>query len=79
MGLSETTRDEHALEECLDEVTDFVATLERYSPVVIAVTLRVHLETLLQTLLQGGLCTRAEIRDFVRELERTALLDDAGG
>jgi hypothetical protein len=34
--------------------------------------LRVHLETLLQALLEGKVCTREEVRDFVKELERDA-------
>jgi hypothetical protein len=37
------------------------------------VALRVHLETLLQTLLEARICTPEEVRDFVRELERDAL------
>jgi hypothetical protein len=43
------------------------------APNVLAVALRVHLETLLQALLEGRICTREEVRDFVRELEREAL------
>jgi hypothetical protein len=40
---------------------------------VLAVALRVHLETLLQALLEGRICTPEEVRDFLRELEREAL------
>jgi hypothetical protein len=40
---------------------------------VLAVALRVHLETLLQALLDGKVCSPEEVRDFVRELERDAL------
>jgi hypothetical protein len=43
---------------------------------VLAVALRVHLETLLQALLEGEVCTREEVRDFVKELERDALQYD---
>jgi hypothetical protein len=42
-------------------------------PAVLAVALRVHLETLLQALLDGKVCSPEEVRDFVRELERDAL------
>jgi hypothetical protein len=40
------------------------------------VALRVHLETLLQALLEGKVCTREEVRDFVKELGRDALQYD---
>jgi hypothetical protein len=50
-----------------------VASLEHYSPTVLAVALRVHLEGLLHALLEGKMCTPEEVRDFVRELERDAL------
>ena len=46
---------------------------QHYTPTVLAVALRVHLETLLQALLEGNVCTREEVRDFVKELERDAL------
>src|SRR3984893_12144291 len=43
---------------------------------VLAMAMRVHLGTLLQALLEAQLCTREEVRDFVRELERDALQYD---
>jgi hypothetical protein len=43
---------------------------------VLAMAMRVHLGTLLQALLEAQLCTREELRDFVRELERDALQYD---
>jgi len=73
MSLANTERNDGAVEECLDELSDFLAGLRRYSPTALAVALRVHLETLLQALLEGKICTREEVRDFVRELEREAL------
>jgi hypothetical protein len=73
MPFADTERDDCAVEQCLDELSDFIGGLQRYSPSVLAVSLRVHLETLLQTLLEGRICTREEVRDFVRELEREAL------
>jgi len=73
MSFTDTARDGGSVEECLDELSDFVASLEHYSPTVLAVALRVHLEGLLHALLEGRMCTREEVRDFVRELERDAL------
>ena len=64
------------IEECLDELNDFIGGLQRYSITVVAVALRVHLETLLQALLEGRVCTREEVRDFLNELERDALQYD---
>ena len=66
-------RTDATVEECLDELNDFIMGLERYAPTVLAVALRVHLGTLLQALLERDLCTREDVRDFVRELEREAL------
>jgi hypothetical protein len=54
-------------------LNDFLAELQRYAPVLLAVTLRLHLAALLQALLEGGICTSEEVRDFCRELEREAL------
>lgn len=73
MPFADTTRSDGAVEECLDELNDLLASLEHYTPTALAVALRVHLETLLQALLQGEVCTREEVRDFVKELERDAL------
>ncbi len=73
MSLADTERDDGAVEQCLDELNEFIAGLQSYSPTVLAVALRVHLETLLQALLEGRICTREEVRDFLRELEREAL------
>jgi hypothetical protein len=70
------TRSDATVEECLDELNDFIIGLQRYAPTVLAVALRVHLSTLLQALLEGQLCTREDVRDFVRELERDALQYD---
>ena len=73
MPLAETEHNDGAVEQCLDELNDFIGGLQRYSPTVLAVALRVHLEKLLQALLEARICTREEVRDFVRELEREAL------
>ena len=73
MSLTDRERNDGAVEQCLDELNDFLAGLQRYAPTALAVALRVHLETLLQTLLEARICTPEEVRDFVRELEREAL------
>jgi hypothetical protein len=73
MSLTDRERDDGAVEQCLDELNDFLGGLQRYAPTALAVALRVHLEALLQALLEGRICTREEVRDFVRELEREAL------
>jgi len=73
MSFAQTPQSEAGVEECLDELNDFLAGLDRYPPTVLAVALRVHLETLLQALLEGKVCSREEVREFVKELERDAL------
>jgi hypothetical protein len=75
MSLADT-RSDGTVEECLDELNDLMAGLQRYPPTVLAVAMRVHLGTLLQALCEAQLCTREEVRDFVRELERDALQYD---
>ncbi len=68
-----TDRNEGAVEQCLDELNDFAGRMQHYSATALAVALRVHLESLLQALLEEKVCTREEVRDFLRELEREAL------
>ena len=76
MSLRDPTLEDGAIEECLDELNDCVATLARYPPTVLAVAMRVHLESLLRVVLERGLCTREEIHEFLEELEQQALRDD---
>jgi hypothetical protein len=73
MSFADANAADGSVEECLDEVNDFLAGLQSYPPTVLAVALRVHLEALLQALLEGNVCTREEVREFCRELEREAL------
>jgi hypothetical protein len=73
MSFTDTAHGEATVEECLDELDGLMSSLARFSPTVLAIALRVHLEGLLQALLEGKLCTPEEVRDFVRELERDAL------
>jgi len=76
MVLADAGRNDSTVEQCLDELNDFIDGLQRYPPATLAVALRVDLETLLQALLETRICTREEVRDFVRELERDALQYD---
>ena len=46
-----------ALEECVDELNDFCATLQRYAPAAIAIALRIQLGALLQALIDARECT----------------------
>jgi hypothetical protein len=76
MALREATLEDGTLEECLDEINDFVQTLDRYPPRMIALAMRAHLEILLRALLECDMCTRQELRTFVRELEQEVLEED---
>lgn len=75
-ALRDSTVDEGTLEECLDEINDFVQTMTRYPPRMIAVAMRSHLEVLLRAILECDLCTRDDVREFVRELEQGVLEDE---
>lgn len=70
MSLQDPTTAEGAIEECLDEMNDFVATLDRYPPTALAVAMSVHLQTMLSALVECDLCTPQQVRDFVQEFER---------
>jgi hypothetical protein len=59
-----------AIEECVDQIDDFIETLERYPESVIAMALRIHLGALLRAMLDDQLCSRAEVREFVAALEQ---------
>jgi hypothetical protein len=73
MALRESTLEVGTLEECMDETNDFIQTLDRYPPVMVAAALRAHLEILLRALLECDMCTRREVRQFVQELEQEVL------
>ena len=73
MALRDSTLEDGTLEECLDEINDFVQTLDRYPPRMIALAMRAHMEILLRALLDCDMCTRQELRTFVRELEQEVL------
>ena len=73
MALRNATIDEGTLEECLDDINDFVQTLTRYPPIMVAMAMRAHLELLLGAMLECDLCTRKDIKEFVRDLEEEVL------
>ena len=73
MSLQDSTAAEGAIEECLDEINDFVTTLDRYPPTTVAVALSVHLQTILRALTECELCTPQQVRSFVEELEKDVL------
>ena len=75
MALRNATIEAGTLEECLDEINDFVQTLTRYPPRMIALGMRAHLEILLRAMLEFDLCRRDDIKEFARELERGVLED----
>jgi hypothetical protein len=61
------------IEQCVDEIDDFIETLVRYPESVIAMALRVHLGALLRAMVDDQLCSRAEVREFVAVLEQEAI------
>jgi hypothetical protein len=61
------------LEACLDDIDEFIGTLQRYPDTVIAMSLRIHLAALLHAMIDNGSCTREDVREFVVALEQEAL------
>jgi hypothetical protein len=62
-----------AIEECVDQIDDFIETLDRYPDAVIAMALRIHLGALLRAMVDEQVCGRAEVREFVAAIEQEAL------
>jgi hypothetical protein len=62
-----------AIEQCVDEIDDFIETLERYPGSVIAMALRIHLGALLHAMYDDQLCSREQVREFVAALEQEAI------
>lgn len=65
---------ESTLEECFEAFEELVARMERFPPTLVALALRLHLEVLLDTLIERRLATRQEIRAFLQDLEENTLL-----
>lgn len=64
---------EASLEQCIDELDQFVDTLNQYQEPVLAFALRAHLSALLRAMVDCRTCTREEVRQFLVELERETL------
>jgi hypothetical protein len=64
---------EGAIEECVDELDDFIEGLGRFDASVIAYALRTHLGGLLRAMLAAEICTPEQAREFVAALEQDAL------
>jgi hypothetical protein len=62
-----------AVEQCVDEIDDFIETLERYPESVIAMALRIHLGALLRAMVDDHLCSYEEVHEFVTALEQEAI------
>ncbi len=70
MSLEDPTTTKGAIEECLDDINTFAATLERFSPATIAIAMSVHLQTMLCALVECELCSAEQVRGFMQQLER---------
>ena len=71
-SLQDAPADQGLVDECFDEITEFVDTLD-YSPEVIAYALSTHLAGLLRALLDFGQCSPQEIEEFFRRMQEEAL------
>ena len=65
------------VEECVEDIDDFVATLERYPPAVLAIALRAHLAGLLRVLRERGDWSDSQLSDFLQDLPCEVL--ESGG
>jgi len=70
--------DTNTIEECVEDIDDFVGTLERYPPSVVAVSLRTHLAGLLRILRERGDWSDSQMHDFMQELSSEVLESGAG-
>jgi hypothetical protein len=73
MSIPDSSSPAGTLEECIDELNDFVLGAERFSSEILAMAMRTHLAALLRALLEHGECTREEAATFVAELESEVL------
>jgi hypothetical protein len=72
---NESTADDHSgeIEECLEDIDEFLETLQHYPDAVVAKSLRIHLAALLRAMVDNSLCSREDVREFVLALEQDAL------
>ena len=66
-----------SLESCIDAIGEFVAILDRYDDATLAFGLSAHLAPQLRLMLDRRVCTREDIRDFLRALEAEVLSEEA--
>ncbi len=66
-----------SLEECADDLNDFVATLGRYSCPVLAFAFRAHLSAILQALVVHGEWSSEHAAAFLNDMMRETLEPDA--
>jgi hypothetical protein len=66
-----------SFDECADELNDFMNTLQRYPPTVLAFVLRAHLAALLQALLLYGAWKPEEVASFLADTQRDVLQPEA--
>jgi len=59
-----------AVEECVEDLDDFVATHQHYPPPVLAIALRAHLAGLLRVLGERGFWSDSQVSDFLQDLVR---------
>jgi hypothetical protein len=56
------------VEECVEDIDDFLATLGHYPPAVLAIALRAHLAGLLRVMRERGDWSDEQMRDFLQDL-----------
>jgi hypothetical protein len=71
--MPEQTEASGDIEECVDKLGEFIATLTQFPAPVLAFALRVHLQALLRAALDNELCTAEQAREFLRDLQRDVL------
>ena len=65
------------IEECVEDIDDFLATLGHYPPAALAIALRAHLAGLLQVMRERGDWSDEHIRDFLQDLANE--IEESGG
>jgi hypothetical protein len=78
MSLQYSTATDSGIEECMDEMNDFLATLG-YPPQSTAVAQSVHLHTMLCALVYCNLSTPDEIKAFVQEFAQEVVEEIGAG
>jgi hypothetical protein len=75
-GAWEKEMSDGTIEECIDEFDGFVDTLTKYPEPVLALALRIHLAALLRALLESHRLTKAQVREFLRDMGREVFEED---